>query len=175
MREYKDNKRKERSFVLRLSDADAKQLYIKAGMSGIRVTELLEHFIQDLTYSINSNGSDERDLANQWFDRCMFRDLYGSSFVQFALESGNGKWAADLWQSLLSARTRLNKGTSDFCDQEEMDAVRDDAAVWQEELEEYYQEYVEHGQAGGEGMEAEMQKLSQWYQEMDTFIERGSL
>ena len=107
MKEYKDNKRKERSFVLRLSDADAKQLYIKAGMSGIRVTELLEHFIQDLTYSINSNGSDERDLANQWFDRCMFRDLYGSSFVQFALESGNGKWAADLWQSLLSARTRL--------------------------------------------------------------------
>ena len=45
MKEYKDNKRKERSFVLRLSDADAKQLYIKAGMSGIRVTELLEHFI----------------------------------------------------------------------------------------------------------------------------------
>ncbi len=174
MMSHKNNERKARTLTLRLSDEDAEQLYIKAGMSGIRVTELLEHFIQDLAYSINSNGSDERDLANQWFDRCMFRD-YGCGFVQFALESGNGKWAADLWQSLLEARTRLNKGISDFCDQEEMDAVRDDAAFWQEELQEYYQEYVEHGQAGGEGMEAEMQKLSKWYQELDTFIERGSL
>ena len=175
MRGSKEDERKERTLVLKLSDADAKQLYIKAGMSGIRVTELLENFIQDLTCSSSSNGSDERDLANQWFGRCMFRDLYGSDFVQFALEYGIGERAADLWQSLQEARTRLDKGIRDFCDQEEMDAVRDDAAFCQEELEEYYQEYVEHGQAGGEGMEAEMQKLSQWYQEMDTFIERGSL
>lgn len=61
---------KERSLTLKLSDADVERLFIKAGGAGLTVSELLENFIGDLVDGTYSNGSDERDIVEQWFDRC---------------------------------------------------------------------------------------------------------
>lgn len=33
---------------------------------------IIEQFVSDLTCSERSGGSDERDLANEWFDRSRF-------------------------------------------------------------------------------------------------------
>lgn len=35
----------------------------------ISVSDILENYIKDLTYSKESNGSDERELANEYFSR----------------------------------------------------------------------------------------------------------
>ena len=63
---------KERKLIIELSDADVERISIQAGMHGLSVKELIEAFIGDLIGGTYSNGSDERDYANQWFERCWF-------------------------------------------------------------------------------------------------------
>ena len=63
---------KERAITLKLSDADVERIFKKAGATGLTVPELLQNFIGDLVDGTYSNGSDERDYAQRWFDRCWF-------------------------------------------------------------------------------------------------------
>lgn len=79
---------KARDFQLKLSDADVERLFLKAGEAGLSVSELLENFIGDLVCGTYSNGSDERDYASQWFDRCWFGMGYGEiSFLQWLISN----------------------------------------------------------------------------------------
>ena len=63
---------KERTFQIRLSDADVKRIFDQAGKVNLSPEELLENFIGDLVDGTYSNGSDERMLAHEWFERCGF-------------------------------------------------------------------------------------------------------
>ena len=74
---YEDRKKeietiKERTLVLKLSDADCDRILQKAASHGMTVSELLESFIGDLVDGTFTNGSDERYLAEDWFNRCGF-------------------------------------------------------------------------------------------------------
>lgn len=66
---------KERIVKLELSDADCERISRKAGISGLTVSELLENFIGDLVNGTYSNGSDERDKAYEWYNRCWFANM----------------------------------------------------------------------------------------------------
>lgn len=59
-----------RTMVVKLSDADCEKISILCGRAGLTVSELIEAFIGDLVDGTHSNGSDERDLAEQWYERC---------------------------------------------------------------------------------------------------------
>ena len=63
---------KERNIVINLSDKDCERISRKAAAVGLTVSELLENFIGDLVTGTYSNGSDERAIANEWFERCWF-------------------------------------------------------------------------------------------------------
>lgn len=63
---------KERVITVRLSDADCERLVDLCGRYNMSIGELLENFIGDLVDGTYSNGSDERHLAEQWFERCWF-------------------------------------------------------------------------------------------------------
>lgn len=76
---------KERTFSLKLSDADVERLYKKAGQVGISPEEVLEQFIGDLIDGTYTNGSDERMLANNWFERCDFSMFREQSFLKYLL------------------------------------------------------------------------------------------
>ncbi len=65
-------KRSERNISIRLSDFDCKKLANLCGEYGITLSELFENFVGDLIGSAYTNGSDERMLANDWFNRCSF-------------------------------------------------------------------------------------------------------
>ena len=74
---YEDRKKesetiKERTLVLKLSDADCDRILQKAASHGMTVSGLLESFIGDLVEGTFTNGSDERYLAEDWFNRCGF-------------------------------------------------------------------------------------------------------
>ena len=74
---YEDRKKeietvKERTLVLKLSDADCDRILQKAASHGMTVSGLLESFIGDLVDGTFTNGSDERYLAEDWFNRCGF-------------------------------------------------------------------------------------------------------
>jgi hypothetical protein len=74
---YEDRKKeiatiKDRTLVLKLSDADCDRILQKATSHSMTVSELLESFIGDLVDGTFTNGSDERYLAEDWFNRCGF-------------------------------------------------------------------------------------------------------
>ena len=63
---------KDRTLILKLSDADCDRILQKAAGCGLTVSELLASFIGDLVDGTFTNGSDERYLAEDWFNRCGF-------------------------------------------------------------------------------------------------------
>lgn len=54
---------------LNLLKKDYKDLQIKVGSYGVTLEEIVVSYLQDLICSSRSNGSDERDLANEYFER----------------------------------------------------------------------------------------------------------
>jgi len=60
---------RERKITVKLSDADCDRLARKCGEHGLTIGELIENFVGDLVGGTYSNGSDERDYADQWFER----------------------------------------------------------------------------------------------------------
>lgn len=79
---------KERNITVKLSDADCDSLVRKCGECGLTVGELLENFIGDLIDGTCSNGSDERDLADQWFERCWFGMYTEQTLLNHLLDFG---------------------------------------------------------------------------------------
>jgi len=79
---------RKRTIELELSDADVKRLTELAGSHGLTVGKLLENFIGDLVCGTYSNGSDERDLAEQWFERCWFGMFPDMTFLHYLIELG---------------------------------------------------------------------------------------
>ena len=63
---------KERRITVKMSDSDCDRLARKCGKSGITIGELIQSFIGDLIDGTYSNGSDERDYADKWFESCWF-------------------------------------------------------------------------------------------------------
>ena len=63
---------RERKITVKLSDADCDRLARKCGEHGLTIGELIENFVGDLVGGTYSNGSDERDYADRWFERCWF-------------------------------------------------------------------------------------------------------
>lgn len=80
---------KERTITLKLSDADCERISIKAGLHGLTVGELFENFIGDLVDGTYSNGSDERDKASEWFERCWFGMFPEESLLRHLLYWGH--------------------------------------------------------------------------------------
>ena len=78
---------KERTVKLNLSDADCYRIAEYAGKVNLTVGELLENFIGDLVDGTYSNGSDERDLADQWYKRCYFGMFPEKTFLRYLLEN----------------------------------------------------------------------------------------
>ena len=76
---------KDRTVTLRLSDVDCVRLAQTAGAVGLSVGDLLKFFIGDLINGTFSNGSDERDLAQQWFDRCGFTQTADKTFLRWLI------------------------------------------------------------------------------------------
>ena len=79
---------KERTLVLKLSDADCDRILQKAVSNGMTVSELLESFIGDLVDGTFSNGSDERYLAQEWFDRCGFDQINDKTLLHYLFDEG---------------------------------------------------------------------------------------
>ena len=73
-----------RALTLNLSDADAERIALYAAKGGMTVAQLLESFIGDLVDGTYSNGSDERDYAEQWYERCGFTFMTSSDVARLA-------------------------------------------------------------------------------------------
>lgn len=87
-----------RRFNLELSDADVYRVAVEAAKGGISVEELLQNFIGDLVSGTYSNGSDEREFARRWYDRCWFGGYSETkTFLQYLSRTDRLEYALRLW------------------------------------------------------------------------------
>ena len=81
---------KDRTYTLRLSDADVKRICDRAVIEGTTVEKLLTDFIGNLVDGTYSQGSDERALANEYVERCIYRfDGEPEMFMRWLLIYGD--------------------------------------------------------------------------------------
>lgn len=103
-----------RTFKLNLSDADVGRLFKKAAEVSLTPEQLLENFIGDLVNGTYSNGSDERMLAGEWFDRCPFSYFFYDTFLAYLVRDGVYENFTDLLDCVSECREQLEAiGVSD--------------------------------------------------------------
>ena len=170
---------KPREFSIKLSDADVKRIYNVAGAHGLTPGELIEQFIGDLVDGTYSNGSDERERANSWLERCWFGMFPEYTFLRYLVEWGEIEYYLDDLDDLETAREELEYLQGEEYAKEEPDEeIRNqeikDAKEWmkeaEERIQEYYNEYKESAD-DPEELEKAMQGVKKWSQERKKTLE----
>lgn len=130
---------KERTITLKLSDADCERIARKAGLGGQTVSELLKNFIGDLIDGTYSNGSDERDKADQWYQRCWFSWMNEDTLIHYLLDWGHD---VDDFLTTYDELKYFEANPQEFA--AEVAELEDGEMLWfQEEYQDYVSEYLE--------------------------------
>lgn len=178
---------KPRTIELNLSDADVMRLSQKAGTVGLTVQELLQSFIGDLVDGTYSNGSDEREYAQQWFERCgyEFEADEHLTFLNWLLK-GNCGFSYNLCTNPISAMNLIDdfenmkkytqqldemkkSGREKYQDYEgqyedEIEYLEQELDSLQETLVLVFNNYTQECKATTT-LEAEMLAVAQWYED----------
>lgn len=80
-----------RRISLNLTDDEVKDLTAFAIRGAVTVGSLIEDFIADLTASTRSGGSDEKDLAREWYNRRDYQHGKKYSFSVFLVDNDNAQ------------------------------------------------------------------------------------
>ena len=165
---------KPRSFTLELSDADVKRLYEKAYTDDITPAELLQGFIGDLLDGTYTHGSDEREYASAYYDRCCY-DMGDRSFLAWALYDFRLEEIADILETIDFAAGDLEyyaqhpddtDGTPDTIAE-----LQNTKAEAESELAAIYDEYT--ASKGAQPYDDGIQAIRRYVSELQSMIERG--
>lgn len=88
---------------LNLDGDAATELKMKAAMGGLTVSELLSAFVHDLVSDRESNGSDERMYAENWYDRCYFTHVPPNDFYTWLARHYELEDAVAVWSTIKEA------------------------------------------------------------------------
>lgn len=151
---------KERSITIKLSDADCERISIKSGKHGLTVGELLENFIGDLVSGTYSNGSDERERANSWFERCWFSWMNEDTLIHYLLDWGHD---VDDFLTTYDELKYFEANPQEFAD--EVSDLEDGEKLWfDEEYHNYVDEYLEKHK--DVELEKEIELCRKWLKEL---------
>ena len=137
---------KPRTITLNLSDADCERIAKEAGKAGLTVSELLQNFIGDLVCGTYSNGSDERDLASQWYERCGFGMFPDTTLIRYLIE----EWQEDTFIEDLEEMQSMKDDISyyegienpDSDDLTDLECAKEVLAEAESRIDETYSDYV---------------------------------
>lgn len=152
----------ERIISLNLSDADVIRISKRAGYAGLTVSELLENFIGDLVCGTYSNGSDERYLANRWFERCGFSWVNGDTFLSYLINCDDVEDTVIDWNEIIYYK--------------KFDVLDDDDKATLEELEdnmnEKFTDFQENLPLGKDEvlLADEMERVLKWWAEYEQML-----
>lgn len=163
---------RERRVDLKLSDADCDRISRLCGEHNITVEDLLENFIGDLVCGTYSNGSDERDFARNWFERCWFGGFPESTLLNWILTS-----CYDVYDNLLEVMEDIENGCEELAyleqnpeeaDEGEIDAWRIDIKSWKDELEEIKAAFLRENESAN--WDQEVEAVKQWWDRRSKLI-----
>ena len=163
---------KERKITVRLSDADCDRLARKSGEYGLTIGELIENFVGDLVGGTCSNGSDERDYANKWFERCWFGMFPEETLLKFLLYTGY-----DVYDDFLEIIDDIENGYAELedykkdqsaFDEEEIEFLKTDIDDWEKQIAEIKSDYLKKNEKAD--WEKEVEKVNEWWKAKERLI-----
>lgn len=167
-----------RELEVNLSDEDVHKLIQKVSEAGITINELLSSFIGDLINGSQTNGSDERDIARSWFNRCGFQYVAEKSFLRFALSNDCLDEILELHNNIKYDKEELLEivakpggyGSEDFIE------IKENLKYMEDDINNYWEEYTNdylRGEPGhqGETLEGEIEKLVRWREEYQKILD----
>lgn len=156
---------KERTFKIKLSDADVERIFQKAGSVGLTPEQLIENFIGDLVYGTYTNGSDERMYANEWFGRCGF-SLGGKTFLAALIEQESIGDFLKYWKTYTSAKKYVEELMKDpQTEKEDILWECEEERYQKKRLQDFFDDFkeYEHGT-----IEEEVKKAEDWQNRLNT-------
>lgn len=169
---------KPRTFTLELSDADIKRLYEKAYRNGITPAALIEGFLGDLLGGTYTHGSDERELASAYYDRCCYEFSRTGSLLEWALYDCRLDDIADALEQIDDAAGDLEyyaqhpddpDGTPEFL--QELQGYKAEA---ESELQAIYSEYAA-GKKEPQPLDEGIAAIRRYMDELQNMTERGTI
>lgn len=135
---------KPRQITLNLSDDDMRDFFVFAHSNGTTPAEILQGFICDLIDGTQTRGSDERDLAQQYFDRCTYPLIADSRFLTWGIRQEQIDEITDLMEAADYAAADLSYYTEhpDEAAPEYIKDLQRTKADAEQELADIYSEYV---------------------------------
>lgn len=122
---------------LRMYPEDFKYLRRKAISGGLEFEELFEIFAGDLAAGDAQSGSDESDLAWEWYDRHGFEVIADMNFVRYLSESGYD--LEDVFDELRTVDIYLNYLLTDEGEERDIDMEEIQYSILS--LKEFYEDY----------------------------------
>lgn len=164
---------KERHIVLKLSDADCERIFELCGKNNLSVSELLENFIGDLIDGTYSNGSDERDLAEQWLERCGFVWNPKPTLLQWFLETWtNIERFFDLLDEIKTGYEDMKYCPKGPSHEKEINFLKMYIEEREEIIADYRSRYKEENPDAD--WEKEIVNVKEWFETKKRFVEGGT-
>ena len=169
---------KPRTFTLELSDADVKRLYEKTAADGITPAELLQGFIGDLLDGTYTHGSDERELASAYYDRCCYEFSRTGSLLEWALYDYRLDDIADALEQIDDAAGEIKyyaqhqddpDGTPEY-----LPELQGYNAEAESELQAIYSEYAA-GKKEPQPLDEGIAAIRRYMDELQNMTERGTI
>lgn len=165
---------KERNIVLKLSDADCERIFELCGKNNLSVLELLENFIGDLIDGTYSNGSNERELAQQWLERCGFDWNPKPTLLQWLLETGtNIERFLDLINEIKTGYQELEYWQKDSKNEKEIIFLQTYIEEREEIVADYKSRYKEENPNAD--WDKELVNVKEWFETKKRFVEGKNL
>lgn len=163
---------RERSLTIKLSDADCERIFNLCGKHNITVACLLENFIGDLVGGTYTNGSDERDFAGKYFERCWFGRYPETTLLNWLLNMGY-----DIYDDFLEIIDNIESGYAELedyqkdptvFDEEEIEFLKGDIEDWEKEISEIKSDFLKDNKEAD--WEKEVERVNQFWKNRELFV-----
>lgn len=157
---------KKRTIAVNLTDEECDALARKCGAIRLTVGELIESFINDLVDGSRSNGSDEREYADQWFERCFLEEqTLLNHLLCYGYEPEDYLELLDNIETAQEEKTYLREHPEEAG--EEAQYIDDDIVCWEDELKDLRADWKPDYEPK---MDEEIEIIRKWVREKEDLI-----
>lgn len=173
-RQFKEaNPIKEKNIIVKLSETDCDKLSKLCGKNDVTVGGLIEAFLGDLIGGTYSNGSDEMEMAQQWFDRC-FAMMPQDTLLQYFF---NNDYDTDDFLEVINEMESIEADLKEYeinpeeFNKEEIMFAKNDLEAYREEYDTIYKEIIENfkKEYPDADIKKEIQAMREWQEESEDF------
>lgn len=170
---------KKRTIAIELTDEDTKAFIEKCFQDGTNPAEVLKCFINDLVGGSQSGGSDERELANKYYDRCGYGYFFPDehrTFTQWLLSDFSFETVAGAMEDIKTFEEEIAylKKHPEDTNEGRIEDLEREIADSKEEIEFIFREY-EKSTSKPESLEEGLKGVREYQKTVEGILKGGTL